>query len=212
MHTRKNTGNIELRVTNDRCVISIPSLNDGIDTVCEGQLPAHKYTARFMVDIYESKTAENIGFLKGISFEPEKFFGSKKRKDLTTSCGIIPADLSALTKIAANGSSDLINSIFSPGSHIMYIQNIYIEKKYRGLGIGTYLLDNIGSIFQYSFGYTNAACILNPYPQIKYADHEAYASIYASPEEELRLINFFVEAGYKPIPDSNLMLVNIDKK
>ena len=149
------------------------------------------------------KIVMNIGFLKGTSLEAEITYTDVN--NFLELCDMVSADLYHMAVAITDKKGHVKKSICPPENNIMYIENIYVEEKYRGLGIGKYLIDNINNLFFRSLNYTHYTFILTPSPQIKHGKHSLRDSENATNMEKERLIKFYKKCGYKLIEGSDYM-------
>lgn len=67
-------------------------------------------------------------------------------------------------------NGDIKEEICEFDENLMYIDRIYIEEQYRGLGIATYVINSLNSILEYSVNLSPDVLILLPVPQEKGRD------------------------------------------
>jgi GNAT superfamily N-acetyltransferase len=198
---------IEFKVTSEKSVLNISSLDESIEAILEDNSPECKYFTNFRIDLYAvdgmGEVLADIGFLTGTSIEAEiTFTDGYSFKEL---CDMISTDLYLMAEDICGKDGHVRKSICPPDYNIMYIENMYIEEKYRGMGIGKYLLDNAGGLFSRSLNYSHHTFILKPFPQVKSGEHGLRDSETATKDEKKRLINFYEKAGYKFINGSEYM-------
>jgi GNAT superfamily N-acetyltransferase len=204
----KNIDTIEFKVTSEKSVFNISSFKDSIKSLNENSSPEHKYFTNFSVDVYAvdgmGEILADIGFLKGTSIESEITFSDGY--NFLRLCDMISTDLYLMAEAICDTDGSVKKSICPHDRNIMYIENMYVEQKYRGIGIGKYLLDNIGEMFLQSLNYSHYAYILKPSPQVRHGKHSLRDSETTTKEDKERLVNFYERAGYKFIDGSDYMI------
>ena len=203
----KNIDSIRLEMTSEKSIVTISSLDESIESVFENDSPECKYITHFVIDACAvdemGETIESIGFLKGTSIEAEIAFMDEYT--FVELCDMISGDLYRMAVAITKKNGQVKKSICPPERNIMYIENLYVEEKYRGMGIGKYLLDNIGDLFLHTLNYSHHAFLLTPYPQVKCGEHDLRDMESATQDDIDRLVGFCKKAGYKYIKDSDYM-------
>jgi len=198
---------IEFKVTGEKSVFNISSLDESIETVYNNSSPVCKYIPGFTVDVYAvagmGEIIADMGFLKGISIEAEVTFTNVN--SFLELCDMVSADLYHMAEAVTGKNGSVRKSICPLEKNIMYIENIYIEEKYRSLGIGRYLLDNVGSLFFRSLNYSHHVHILKPFPQVKCGKHSLRNIETAASDEIARLAGFYKKSGYRFIKSTDYM-------
>jgi len=203
----KDIESIEFKVLSEKSIFNVASLDESIETLSEDSSPEYKYITNFTVDVYAvdgmGEILANIGFLKGTSIEAEVTFMDVN--SFLELCDMVSTDLYLMAEAITDKDGHVKKSICPTERNIMYIENIYVEEKYRCMGIGKYLIDNIGGLFSQALNYSHYAFLLKPFPQIKYGERSLRDLESAMPEEIEKLVNFYKRAGYQFIKGSNYM-------
>ena len=203
----KDIESLEFKVSSEKSVFNTMSLDKCIDTLHEESSPIHKYLTNFAVDVYAvdgmGEILTDIGFLKGTSIQAEATFTDVS--GLLELCDMFSTDLYLMAVDITGKDGRVKKSVCPHYGNIMYIENMFVEEKYRGLGIGRYLLDNVGDLFLRALNYSHNTYILKPYPQVWVGKHSLQDDESATNDEKARLVNFYKRAGYKFIRGSDYM-------
>lgn len=197
---------IEFKVTSEKSLISVPSLEESVEAVFEDDAPECKYFNNFTIEVYATdgmKDIADLGFLKGTSIEAACTFTDVN--SFLELSDMFSTDIYHMAVAITDGNGDVKESICPPDRNIMYIENVYVEEPYRGLGIGRYLLDNANELFRRALNYSHYACILAPYPQVKDGSHCLRDAKGATKDEVARLVRFYEGAGYRFIEGFDYM-------
>ena len=96
----------------------------------------------------------------------------------------------------------------------MYIDRIYIEEKYRGLGIASYILNSLNQILEYSTNMNPHVLILLPKPQEK-NNKNRLVNMNDKDKEKFyksKLIDLYNKLGFKKIRNTEYMLKRVREK
>ena len=203
----KDIESIEFKVLSEKSIFHVASLDESIEALSENFSPEYKYITNFTVDVYAvdgmGEILAVIGFLKGSSIEAEVTFADVN--SFLELCDMVSTDLYLMAEAITDKDGHVKKSICPPERNIMYIENMYVEEIYRGMGIGKYLLDNISGLFSQAFNYSHHAFLLKPFPQIKCGEHSLRDLESVIPEEIEKLVDFYKRAGYQFIKGSDYM-------
>ena len=116
----------------------------------------------------------------------------------------MPDQVSAnLIPYLLDDDGDIKDEFNSLNLNIFYLDNIYVEKKYRNKGYATFILNNLADILTYICKISVGTIIIEPVPLEKVNNEYHY-----NPEDQEmidKLIQLCEKSGYKRINNSNYL-------
>lgn len=168
-----------------------------------------KYSINIFIDIcatnLETQEKINIGKLTGTFFESEIIMDDVSFYDL---CDSIGTDLEQMATAIVDEDECIKEEICECDENLMYIDRIYIEEKFRGLGIASYVINSLNTILEYSVNLSPNVLILLPVPQEKCKDgllHEV-SNIKINEQDKKKLFKLYQKLGFEKLEDSNYMV------
>lgn len=198
---------ISLRVSRDRNVINY--IDSDIDNAINIQEPNEKYVINIWIDIIgvkeDSDEEIKIGGLEGNYFEASITIDDYTFYEI---CDCEGADLEPLAASITDRDGNIKESICEFDENLMYIDRIYIEKEYRGVGIASFVIESLNEILQYTTELNPNVYILLPKPQEK--DEEGKISNMKDEKEEKicmeKLLRLYKKLEFKKIRNTNYMI------
>ena len=92
--------------------------------------------------------------------------------------------------------------------NLMYIDRIYVEEKYRNIGIASLVIESLNELLEYTVNLEPHTLILLPKPQEKDKDGHLH-NVEDEEEKDIRmnkLIKLYKKLGFKKIRNSNYMM------
>lgn len=184
-----------------------------IDTDLQEAIRNQEDNERYIIDIFidiigiEESTGEeiSIGKLEGNFFESEFVM---EDTDFYAICDCVGRDLEPLAATIVDKDGCIKEHICEFHKNIMYIDRIYIEEKYRNIGIASFVIESISELLEYTVNLNPHTLILLPKPQQKNGEGEL-CNIKDKEEKEIcmkKLINLYKRLGFKKIRNSNYMM------
>ncbi len=168
-----------------------------------------KYSINIFIDIcatnLETQEKINIGKLTGTFFEAEIVMDDISFYDL---CDSIDTDLEHMAVAIVDKDECIKEEICECGENLMYIDRIFIEEKFRGLGIASYVIHSLNTILEYSVNLSPNVLILLPVPQEKDKDG-LLQEVSDEKKKELdkkKLFKLYKKLGFEKLEDSNYMI------
>ena len=168
-----------------------------------------KYSINIFIDIcatnLETQEKINIGKLTGTFFESEIIMDDVSFYDL---CDSIGTDLEQMATAIVDEDECIKEEICECDENLMYIDRIYIEAKFRGLGIASYVINSLNTILEYSVNLSPNVLILLPVPQEKGKDgllHEVN-NTKINEQDKKKLLKLYQKLGFEKLEDSNYMV------
>ena len=168
-----------------------------------------KYSINIFIDIcatnLETQEKINIGKLTGTFFESEIIMDDVSFYDL---CDSIGTDLEQMATAIVDEDECIKEEICECDENLMYIDRIYIEEKFRGLGIASYVINSLNTILEYSVNLSPNVLILLPVPQEKGKDgllHEVN-NTKINEQDKKKLLKLYQKLGFEKLEDSNYMV------
>lgn len=168
-----------------------------------------KYSINIFIDIcatnLETQEKINIGKLTGTFFESEIIMNDVSFYDL---CDSIGTDLEQMATAIVDEDECIKEEICECDENLMYIDRIYIEEKFRGLGIASYVINSLNTILEYSVNLSPNVLILLPVPQEKGKDgllHEV-SNTKINEQDKKKLFELYQKLGFEKLEDSNYMV------
>lgn len=190
-------------------------INSNIENWIQSQEIDSKYIIDIYIDILGIKTDSDkeieIGKLEGNLLEADIVMDDANFYDV---CDCVGADLEALASAIVDSDGYIREEICEYDENLMYIDRIYIEEKYRGLGIASYILNSLNEILEYSTNLNPHALILLPKPQEKNKENRL-ANVSDKDKEKIykyKLINLYRRLGFKKVINSEYMVKRVREK
>lgn len=168
-----------------------------------------KYSINIFIDIcatnLETQEKINIGKLTGTFFKSEIIMDDVSFYDL---CDSIGTDLEQMATAIVDEDECIKEEICECDENLMYIDRIYIEEKFRGLGIASYVINSLNTILEYSVNLSPNVLILLPVPQEKGKDgllHEVN-NTKINEQDKKNLLKLYQKLGFEKLEDSNYMV------
>jgi len=175
----------------------------------EDQDVEEKYVINVFVDIYatnlDTQKKEKIGKLMGNFFESEIVMDDISFYDL---CDSIGTDLEHMASAIVDEEECIRDEICDFDENLMYIDRIYINEKFRGLGVASYVINSLNEILEYSINLSANVLILLPAPQEIGEDGllQEVRDEKINENDKKRLIKLYEKLGFEKLEDSNYMI------
>lgn len=202
---------ISLEVSNGRNRIDYIDLD--IEEAIENQEYNDKYIIYMKIDIIgiekESGEEINIGELNGDFFEPQIVINETSFFEV---CDCVGADLEPLAEAIIDEDGFIKENICQFDETLMYIDRIYIEEKYRGAEIASFVIESLNELLQYTLKLNPDVLILLPKPQAKDKDGNMH-NIEDEKTKDLcmqKLLKLYKKLGFKKIRNTNYMVKKIN--
>lgn len=198
---------ISFRVSGDRGELRY--IDEEIDKWIEEQEISDKYMINIFIEILGTNLDTNesveIGKLTGNFFESEIVIDDTDFYDV---CDSIDTDLEHMAAAIVDKDGNIRAEICEFDDNLMYIDRLFIEEKYRGLGIASYVLKYLKNILEYSVNLNPTVLIILPVPQE--IDNKGLLSQVENDEDrikyEKKLIKLYKKLGFTKIKNSNYMI------
>lgn len=202
---------ISLEVSRGRS--NIYCIDSDIEDAINGQEPDEKYIIDVRIDIIgirkDSDEEINIGKLEGNYFESEIVTDDYTFYEI---CDCKGADLEPLASAIINRTGCIKESICDFDKNLMYIDRIYIDEKYRGAGIASFVLSSLNEILQYTTELSPSVYILLPKPQEK-DENGNMCNVKDEKQKEIcmqKLLKLYKKLGFKKIRNTEYMIKKKD--
>lgn len=184
-------------------------INKEIDKFIEERDYEDKYVINVLIDIFvtnlQTQEKEKIGKLTGNYFESEIVIDDISFYDL---CDSIGTDLEHMASAIIDEDECIKDEICEFDENLMYIDRIYINEKFRGLGIASYVIKALNEILEYSVNLSPNVLILLPAPQ-KIGEDGLLQEIRdedINKQNKEKLYKLYEKVGFKKLEDSNYMI------
>jgi len=199
-------GSISLRVSGGR---KLNSIAENFDDWLENEDMINKYTIAIKIEIlgnnFQNEKNIKVGEVSGYFFESES---ARDDVDFYYLCDSISSDLEMMASSIVNEYGSIREEFCDFDATLMYIDRIYIEEKYRGLGIASHVIKDINEILSYSINLYPETLILLPEPQER--NKEASLSFMTDERKKnlckQKLIKLYKTLGFNEIENTNYML------
>lgn len=184
-------------------------IDKDINNYIEEQDYEDKYVINVFVDIFatnlDSQEKVEIGKLTGNFFESEIIMDDISFYDL---CDSISTDLEHMASAIVDEDECIRDDICEFDENLMYIDRIYINEKFRGLGIASYVLNSLNNMLEYSVNLSPNVLILLPAPQEIGEDGllQEVRDEKINENDKKRLIKLYEKLGFEKLKDSNYMI------
>ena len=184
-------------------------IDKDINNYIEEQDYEEKYVINVFVDIFatnlDTQEKVEIGKLTGNFFESEIIMDDISFYDL---CDSISTDLEHMASAIVDEDECIRDDICEFDENLMYIDRIYINEKFRGLGIASYVLNSLNNMLEYSVNLSPNVLILLPAPQEIGEDGllQEVRDEKINENDKKRLIKLYEKLGFEKLKDSNYMI------
>ena len=184
-------------------------IDEEFDNWREDQDFEEKYIINIFVNIYatnlDTQKKEKIGKLTGNFFESEIVMDDISFYDL---CDSVGTDLEHMASAIVDEEECIKDEICEFDENLMYIDRIYINEKFRGLGIASYVINYLNEILEYSVNLSPNVLILLPAPQEIGEDGllQEVRDEEINENNKKRLIKLYEKLGFEKLKDSNYMI------
>lgn len=184
-------------------------IDKDINNYIEEQDYEDKYVINVFVDIFatnlDTQEKVEIGKLTGNFFESEIIMDGISFYDL---CDSISTDLEHMASAIVDEDECIRDDICKFDENLMYIDRIYINEKFRGLGIASYVLNSLNNMLEYSVNLSPNVLILLPAPQEIGEDGllQEVRDEKINENDKKRLIKLYEKLGFEKLKDSNYMI------
>lgn len=184
-------------------------IDKDINNYIEEQDYEEKYVINVFVDIFatnlDTQEKVEIGKLTGNFFESEIIMDDISFYDL---CDSIGTDLEHMASAIVDEDECIRDDICEFDETLMYIDRIYIEEKFRALGIASYVLNSLNDILEYSVNLNPNVLILLPAPQEIGEDGllQEVRDEKINENDKKRLIKLYEKLGFEKLKNSNYMI------
>lgn len=168
-----------------------------------------KYIIDVQISIFatnvETQEKIEIGKLTGNFFESEIVMDDISFYDL---CDSINTDLEHMAAAIVDEEECIKDEICEFDENLMYIDRIYINEKFRGLGIASYVINSLNDILEYAINLSPNVLILLPAPQEIGKDGllQEVRDEKTNENDKRRLIKLYEKLGFEKLEDSNYMI------
>lgn len=168
-----------------------------------------KYVINVFIHIYatnlDTKEKVEIGKLTGNFFESEMVIDDISFYDL---CDSIGTDLEHMASVIIDEDECIRDEICEFDENLMYIDRIYINEKFRGLGIASYVINSLNQILEYAVNLSPNVLILLPAPQEIGEDGllQEVRDEKINKNNKRRLIKLYEKLGFEKLENSNYMI------
>lgn len=207
----ENIEQIILKVSSDKNTVRLSGMDESIGDYREYLSPDSKYMTNLTIKAFaaddEDTNIMDIGRIEGIIFESEILFS--EALSFVELCDMVTSDVYEMAEAITDENGNIKPPICRPEYNILYIEKLFVEEQFRGLGVGRYLLDNINPLLQHSLNVNPRTCILTPYPQIKTQCGYIDRATDHVDKDLPRLVRFYERAGFTKMAGSECMYKNL---
>ena len=167
------------------------------------------FVIRILITDINEDTDTEIGFIRGKIIHSEEEMEDCNFYEV---CDAHSQELEEMAEVLIEKNWNLKNEIVNERDTICYISEFYLNKKFRNLGIGSFVLENLAELISYYSEQMITKIIVLPEPLVKGKDGLLKAMSENNPEKEKLqedLIKFYSENGFKEIENSRYMIKNI---
>ena len=189
-----------------------------IDQEINECIKTQDYEDKYVINVFISVFATNldteekvgIGKITGRFFESEMVMDDASFYDV---CDSIDTDLEHMAAAIVGEDGCIKEEICEIDENLMYIDRIYINEEFRGLGIASYILSSLNDILEYSVNLSPSVLILLPAPQEIGKD----GLLQEARDEEMnkknkrRLFRLYERLRFEKLEYSNYMIKKVDK-
>ena len=167
------------------------------------------FVIRILITDINEDTDTEIGFIRGKIIHSEEEMEDCNFYEV---CDAHSHELEEMAEVLIEKNWNLKNEIVNERDTICYISEFYLNKKFRNLGIGSFVLENLAELISYYSEQMITKIIVLPEPLVKGKDGLLKAMSENNPEKEKLkedLIKFYSENVFKEIENSRYMIKNL---
>ena len=167
------------------------------------------FVIRILITDINEDTDTEIGFIRGKIIHSEEEMEDCNFYEV---CDAHSQELEEMAEVLIEKNWNLKNEIVNERDTICYISEFYLNKKFRNLGIGSFVLENLAELISYYSEQIITKIIVLPEPLVKGKDGLLKAMSENNHEKEKLkedLIKFYSENGFKEIENSRYMIKTI---
>ena len=167
------------------------------------------FVIRILITDINEDTDTEIGFIRGKIIHSEEEMEDCNFYEV---CDAHSQELEEMAEVLIEKNWNLKNEIVNERDTICYISEFYLNKKFRNLGIGSFVLENLAELISYYSEQMITKIIVLPEPLVKGKDGLLKAMSENNPEKEKLkedLIKFYSENVFKEIENSRYMIKNL---
>lgn len=165
-----------------------------------------EYDTKYVRDVYmdimaikdfEDEEEKKIGNMIAYFFEPEVLI---KETTFWNVCDSISGDLEAMASQIIDKNMQVREEICPEYNSILYIDELFLEKEYRNIGIGKYILDNLRDFLYHSGNLTVGTIITYIYPmEGSVNDYKKIEDEMVEQEKTEKMMRFLKKCGFKQL-------------
>ena len=167
------------------------------------------FVIRILITDINEDTDTEIGFIRGKIIHSEEEMEDCNFYEV---CDAHSQELEEMAEVLIEKNWNLKNEIVNERDTICYISEFYLNKKFRNLGIGSFVLENLAELISYYSEQMITKIIVLPEPLVKGKDGLLKAMSENNHEKEKLkedLIKFYSENVFKEIENSRYMIKNL---
>ena len=167
------------------------------------------FVIRILITDINEDTDTEIGFIRGKIIHSEEEMEDCNFYEV---CDAHSQELEEMAEVLIEKNWNLKNEIVNERDTICYISEFYLNKKFRNLGIGSFVLENLAELISYYSEQMITKIIVLPEPLVKGKDGLLKAMSENNPDKEKLkedLIKFYSENVFKEIENSRYMIKNL---
>ena len=167
------------------------------------------FVIRILITDINEDTDTEIGFIRGKIIHSEEEMEDCNFYEV---CDAHSQELEEMAEVLIEKNWNLKNEIVNERDTICYISEFYLNKKFRNLGIGSFVLENLAELISYYSEQMITKIIVLPEPLVKGKDGLLKAMSENNHEKEKLkedLIKFYSENVFKEIENSRYMIKTI---
>lgn len=164
------------------------------------------FVIRILITDINEDTDTEIGFIRGKIIHSEEEMEGCNFYEV---CDAHSQELEEMAEVLTEKNWNLRNEIVNERDTICYISEFYLNKKFRNLGIGSFVLENLAELISYYSEQMITKIIVLPEPLVKGKDGLLKAMSENNHEKEKikeDLIKFYFENDFKEIENSEYMI------
>ncbi|HHX61981.1 MAG TPA: GNAT family N-acetyltransferase [Epulopiscium sp.] len=199
---------IKINITSSRS-LDPTILKTSFDEWYEELEPSDQHLIRFNVQIYSvdeyGEKTDDVGHMQGDFFDLE-YGMSEEAYYFFMLCDSVSQDLSNMASSIINKDGCIQEYICGPDEKLLYLDKLYIEPKYRNMGIGSYVINEIKELLEYCCQISPDVAVLLPSPQEKIngkivtiKDNKEYD------DKKNQLIQLYKSCGFQKIANEDFM-------
>lgn len=199
---------IKINIKSSRC-LDPTILGASFDEWYEELEPSDQTLIRFNMEVYSAdkygERLEDIGYAWGTVLDLE--YGAHEEPYFFFElCDSVSQDLCDMASAVINKRGLLKKHVLAPDEQMVYLDRIYIKPDYRNLGIGRYIMDEIGELLNYFCQLSPDVMVIVPSPQAEIdgqitsiKDNKEYR------EKKNKLVEYYTSCGFEKIANEDHM-------